>query len=87
MKAYSKLVAMLSSEFQKHLMKHPEIEDQIPFNALIIFQIAGENAFNKWSEAVTLRSREENQPVITITIQRWRDTPSLESVQVKEFVA
>ncbi len=87
MKAYSKLVAMLSSEFQKYLMKHPEIEDQIPFNALIIFQIAGENAFNKWSEAVTLRNREENQPVITITIQRWRETPSLESVQVKEFVA
>lgn len=87
MKAYSKLVAMLSSEFQKYLMRHPEVEEQIPLNALIIFQIAGEDAFNKWSEAVTLRNREKNQHVITITVQRWRETPSLEDVQVKEFVA
>ena len=87
MKAYSKLVAMLSSEFQKYLMGHPELEEQIPLNALIIFQIAGETAFNKWSKAVTLRNREKNQPVITITVQRWRETPSLEDVQVKGFVA
>lgn len=87
MKAYSKVITMLSSEFQKYLMEHPEIEDQIPVNALIIFQIVGENAFNKWSRAVTLRNREKNQPVITITVQRWRETPSLGDVQVKEFVA
>lgn len=84
MKPYSKLVAMLSSEFQKYLMKHPEMESKIPENALTIFQVEGEKTFNEWSRKVTLKNREKDQPVVTVVIRGWREAPFLEEVRVEK---
>ncbi len=86
MKPYSKLVAMWSSEFHKYLMENPEIEGRIPKGALIIFQVEGEEAFNKWSREVSLKNREKGQPVVTVIIQGWREAPFLEEVRVEKAV-
>ncbi|MBI5125884.1 MAG: hypothetical protein HZA70_06595 [Planctomycetes bacterium] len=86
MKPYSKLVAMLSSEFQKYLMENPRVESRVPRNALVIFQIEGEEMFNKWSRKISLRNREKGQPVVTVVIQGWREAPFLEEVKVETAV-
>ncbi|HLA37086.1 MAG TPA: DUF5647 family protein [Candidatus Brocadiales bacterium] len=84
MKPYSKLVAMLSSEFQKYLMKHPEMESKIPEDALIIFRVEGEKTFNEWSRKVSLKNREKGQPAVTVIVQGWREAPFLEEVRVEK---
>ncbi|HHT9155175.1 MAG TPA: DUF5647 family protein [Candidatus Tripitaka sp. YC43] len=84
MKPYSKLILMLSSEFQKYLIENPDMEGQIPEKALIIFQIEGEEMFNKWSRKISLRNREKGQPVVTVVIQGWREAPFLEEVRVEK---
>lgn len=86
MKPYSKLVAMLSSEFQKYLMKNPDIESQIPENALVIFQIEGEELFNKWCREVSMKNREKGQAVVTVVIRGWREAPFLEDVRVEKAI-
>jgi hypothetical protein len=48
MNNHTNFLAMVSTEFQKYLMEHETIADKIPFNALIIFQIEGEDDFNNW---------------------------------------
>jgi hypothetical protein len=77
---------MVSSEFQKYLMENPRVERRIPKNALIIFQIEGEEPFNKWSKAVSLKNREKDQPVVTVVVRSWREVPFLEEVRVEKVV-
>lgn len=82
MNEYSKLAAMVSSEFSKYIIEHEDISKKIPQNALVIFLIEGENGFNKWSKELSKKNREENQPVIYIKVKRWRQKASLEELEV-----
>lgn len=67
----------LSTEFSKYVLSHPEIDAQIPDNALIIFQIKGNSEFNGWSKRINLLQRELKQAVITVKIDNL--APPLES--------
>lgn len=67
----------LSAEFSKYALAHPEIDDQIPNNAQIVFHIKGNTDFNEWSERTGLAQRESNQPVIIVEIDGV--APPLES--------
>ncbi|MFQ5707333.1 MAG: DUF5647 family protein [bacterium] len=80
MNSYSKVNSMFAFEFQKYLIEHPEIADQIPSNALIIFQIRGDENYNRWSYRTSMKNREKEQPVIRVTLNKWRETSSLEDL-------
>lgn len=84
MNPYSKINSMLSFEFHKYVMENTDIANKIPKNALIIFQINGEEEFNKWSTKTSMRNREENQPVITVKLKKWREASILEELEVSE---
>ena len=76
-KYFWELQRTLSAEFSKYALAHPEIDEQIPNNAQIVFHIKGNTDFNKWSEQVSLAQKEPNQPVIIVEIDDL--APPLES--------
>jgi len=84
MTTYSKLVAMISSEFNRYLVEHDEVAKKIPQDSLVVFQVEGENNFNKWSRAVSKKNREENQPLIFVYVKKWRQKSYVEELDVAE---
>ncbi|MBC8182945.1 hypothetical protein H8E88_17715 [candidate division KSB1 bacterium] len=82
MTEYSKLAALISSEFNKYLVEHEEVADKIPQNALVVFQVENERKFNKWSRDISQRNREKNQPLIFVNIKKWRQKASVEELDV-----
>lgn len=87
MKAFSRFVTMLGSEFNRYLMQHPERTKQVPRNALVVFQVEGEEAFNQWSRETALKNREKSQPVVYISVKGWREQPCLDGIRIKRRVA
>jgi len=47
MSDYNKFTAMLASEFHRYLMEDEEKAGLLPDNAVIIFQVEGEEDFNR----------------------------------------
>ena len=87
MSNYTNFLAMVSTEFHRYLMENEELSNKIPFNALIIFQIEGEDDFNTWHKEISLRNREPGQPIIYIYVKKWRKHSSIEEINLKEAVA
>lgn len=50
MNKYAEFLAMVSTEFHRYLMENQKFTDIIPANALIIFQVEGEEGFNNWQK-------------------------------------
>jgi len=83
MTAYSKLTALLSSEFNRYLIEHGEVAEMVPKGALVIFQIEGETSFNKWSREMSRRNREKGQMLVYVRVKKWRQRACLEELEVK----
>ena len=58
---FNKFLAMISTEFHKYSMENEEFADKIPAKALVIFQVEGEDEFNKWHKETSLKNREPEQ--------------------------
>jgi len=82
MSSYSDFLTMLSTEFQKYLMENEDFAEKIPPNAMIIFQIEGEDDFNQWHREISLRNKESDQPVIYVYVKRWRKHSSIEELNL-----
>ncbi|MBI5211900.1 MAG: hypothetical protein HY957_00815 [Nitrospirae bacterium] len=82
MSNHTNFLAMISTEFHKYLMENEGFADKIPANTMIIFQIEGENDFNKWHEDTSLRNREADQPVVYVYVKKWRNHSSIEEVSL-----
>lgn len=82
MNKYAEFLAMVSTEFRRYLMENEEFADKIPANALIIFQIEGEEGFNNWHKETSLKNRETDQPVIYIYVKKWRKHSSIEEISM-----
>lgn len=76
-KYFWELQRTLTAEFSKYVLSHPEIDEQIPDNAQIVFHLKGNTDFNVWSEKIGLAQKEPNQPVIIVEIDEL--APLLES--------
>jgi hypothetical protein len=84
-KYFWELQRTLSAEFSKYILAHPEIDNQIPNDAQIVFQLKGNTEFNEWSKQVGLAQREANQPVVIIEIDEL--APPLESRLINPHLA
>ncbi|MDR4508591.1 MAG: hypothetical protein MRJ65_10220 [Candidatus Brocadiaceae bacterium] len=82
MNNYTNFLAMISTEFHKYLMENEEVAGKIPANALIIFQIKGEDDFNQWHKKTSLRNKEPVQPVVYISVKKWRRHSTIEEVNL-----
>lgn len=62
----------LSNEFSKYLLNHPELEDNIPPDALIIFVLEDNPELSQHNIEVGRNNRQPNQPVIYVKIKGLR---------------
>jgi hypothetical protein len=84
---YQKFLSMISSEFQRYLMEHAEDAATIPANALIIFRVQDEQAFNQWHQEASLRNREADQALIYVHVNKIRTHSLLQEVMLEQMAA
>ena len=82
---YHRFLTMLSTEFQRYFMENERFGEKIPLNAMVVFQVAGDDDFNRWHKKISLRNREKDQPVILIRVKRWREHSSIEELHLAEI--
>jgi hypothetical protein len=85
MNNYTNFLAMISTEFHRYLMDNEEFTNNIPPNAMIIFQVHGEDDFNKWHQDTSLRNREASQPIVYVYINKWRVHSLIEEATLAEI--
>ena len=56
----------LSTEFDLYLVDHPEVADEIPDGALVVFLPAFDKALARRNRALARKSRAPNQPVVFV---------------------
>ncbi len=67
-KYFWELQRTLSAEFSKYILSHPELDDQIPNGAQIVFHIKGNLEFNGWSDQISVTQREPDQLIVVLEI-------------------
>jgi len=82
MSNYTNFLAMVSTEFNRYLMENEEFTVNIPPNAMVIFQVEGEDEFNNWHKETSLKNREQDQPIIYIYVKKWRSHSSIEEISL-----
>ncbi len=87
MNDYNKFTAMLASEFHRYLMEDEEKANMLPENVLLIFQVEGEEDFNRWHKEMTLRNREADQPVTVVHLKKWRLHSVIEDMTMTQATA
>lgn len=87
MNDYNKFTAMLASEFHRYLMEDEERAQLLPENTLLIFQVEGEEDFNRWHKEMSLRNREANQPVTVVHLKKWRRHSVIEDMTLTQATA
>ncbi len=82
MSDYTNFLAMVSTEFHRYLMENDEFGNDIPANALVVFQVEGEDNFNNWHKEMSLRNREADQTIMYIHVKKWRQHSAIEGIRV-----
>ena len=60
----------LSTEFDLYLLDHPEVADQIPDGALVVFVPAFDKELARRNRALARKSRAPGQPVVYVQVAR-----------------
>jgi hypothetical protein len=63
------LQRILSAEFSKYVLSHPEMDEQIPDGAQIVFNITNNPEFNEWAMRIARLQQQPNQPIVIVTIK------------------
>jgi len=60
----------LTGEFGKYVMSHPEVDDLLPPESYLYFEIAGEEEFNRYSRQLAEKQyQEEGLPLVCVKIK------------------
>ena len=54
-------------EFEKYVLEHPEIAQNIPRDAVVFVKLAGDQRFNRWSARWAKRQAKQGQAIISVT--------------------
>ena len=87
MSDYSKFTTMLASEFHRYLMDDEKRAPKLPENVLLIFQVDGEDDFNRWHKEMSIRNKEADQPVAYVHLKKWRLHSSIEDMTLISAIA
>lgn len=68
----------ISFEFSKYLLSNTDLEESIPDNALIIFEVADDPELTEYNRSLARINKETNQPVVTVRIKGIAPTRLLE---------
>jgi hypothetical protein len=63
-------------EFEKYVLQHPDIAGEIPQDAVVFMQVEGDEKFNRWSQRLAEKHREQGQPIFCITIKKMKPVHS-----------
>lgn len=67
---FAKKQLELTVEFGKYIFDHPEVDDILPPESHVYFQIAGEEEFNRYSrELAEKQLREEGRPLVCVKVK------------------
>lgn len=84
---YKDFLAMVSTEFHRYLMENEALGERLPVNAMVIFEVEGEDDFNRWHKETSMRNREPGQAVVVVNVKRWRQHSSIEELHLAETTA
>ena len=70
MNVFEQRNAELVTEFDRYIREHPDFAERIPDNALVAVLVAGDEEFNRWSEAGAKRQAEKGQLIVYVKIKR-----------------
>jgi hypothetical protein len=60
----------LTAEFGKYVMDHPDVDDVLPPESHIYFEVAGEDEFNRYSRQLAEKQlRENGLPLVCVKIK------------------
>jgi hypothetical protein len=68
--------SMLVREFDRYVLEHPDFADRLPYNALVVMQVEGDEEFNEWARDIARRAAEENTPVVYVTVTELKPVRS-----------
>jgi len=64
-------------EFEKYVLDHPKFAAKIPKDAVIVFQVMEDEAFNQWSRRLARKhGKDAKGPVVYVRISRMRPVRS-----------
>ena len=62
----------LSTEFSKYILTHPEIEQQIPEGAQVVFLLESDPELSRKNQEMAKKQKEEGQSVVFVRIKGLR---------------
>ena len=67
---FAKKQLELTAEFGKYVMDHPEVDDALPPQSHIYFEMAGEEEFNRYSRQLAEKQvREQGVAIVCVRIK------------------
>lgn len=67
---FAKRQMELTSEFAQYVVDHPEVDDLLPPESYIYFDVAGEEEFNRYSRQLAEQQlRDEGLPIVCVRIK------------------
>jgi hypothetical protein len=64
---FAKKQMELTAEFAQYVVDHPEVDDILPPESYVYFEVAGEEEFNRYSrELADKQLREEGLPIVCV---------------------
>lgn len=70
MNIYERQISILGMEFDRYMREHPEFSEKFPQNAHIVLLKHGDKKFNEWCIELANKQKDEEQPIIYITIKK-----------------
>ncbi|GAB4413482.1 MAG: hypothetical protein OHK0032_09590 [Thermodesulfovibrionales bacterium] len=72
----------LSTEFELYLTEHPELEEQIPDDAMIVLLPEYDKELSNKNLELALKNREEGQAIVYVKVQGLR-TSRIEGLELQ----
>ncbi len=72
----------LSTEFELYLSEHPEIEEKIPDNAMIVLLPEYDEELSRKNLELADKNREEGQPLVYVKVHSMR-TSRIEGLELQ----
>ncbi len=67
---FAKQQMELTTEFAQYVVDHPEVDELLPPQSYVYFELAGEDEFNRYSRALAENQlRDEGVPIVCVRIK------------------
>jgi len=57
-------------------MEHPGFAEKIPLGAIVVLQLEGEDAYNKWARKIAELHRGKDEPILYVLVKGLRPPKS-----------